>query len=58
MHVIIVQLLNFGTFGVQISLTSMSPFIEIPLATVLTLVICLTLIVPIKKVPVVAKLIG
>jgi surface polysaccharide O-acyltransferase-like enzyme len=58
MHVIIVQLLNFGTFGLQISLTSMSPFIEIPLATALTLLICLTVIVPVKKVPALAKLIG
>jgi surface polysaccharide O-acyltransferase-like enzyme len=58
MHVIIVQLLNYGTFGFQISLTSMSPLIEIPLATILTLVICLTLIVPIKKIPYLSKLIG
>lgn len=58
MHVIIVQLLNYGTFGLQLSLTSMSPLIEIPLATLATLAICLTVIVPVKKVPALAKLIG
>ncbi len=54
----VLGVLNSGTLGVRISLLSISPPLEIPLATVATLFICLSIILPIKKVGVFGKLIG
>ncbi len=58
MHLIVLQLLNSGTFGIRISVLSIPSPIEIPLATAATLFICLGLIVVLKKIPVIRKLIG
>ena len=58
MHAIVIEVLNSGTLGIRISLTSMSPLIEIPLATVATLFICLGSILVIKRIPFFRKLIG
>jgi surface polysaccharide O-acyltransferase-like enzyme len=57
-HVIVLESLQYGFFSFTLSITSMNPFIAIPLSTFLTLLICLAVIVPLKRVPYVKKLIG
>lgn len=58
LHVIILESLQYGYFGFTLGITSMNPFIAIPLSTGLTLLICLAVIVPLKQIPYVKKLIG
>jgi surface polysaccharide O-acyltransferase-like enzyme len=58
-HVIVLEVLQKGYFfGFTISITKMNPIIEIPLITALTLLICLAVIVPLKKIPYVKRIIG
>jgi surface polysaccharide O-acyltransferase-like enzyme len=57
-HVMVLEALHQGFFGFRISLATVNPVIEVPLATTITLFICLLVIVPLKKVPVVKRLIG
>ena len=57
-HVMVLEALQKGFFGFKISITTMSPIIEIPLITALTLLICLAIIVPIKKLPYLKRIIG
>jgi surface polysaccharide O-acyltransferase-like enzyme len=58
-HAIVLEALQKGYFfGFTISITTMNPFIEIPLLTSLTLLICLAVIVPLKKIPYVKRIIG
>jgi surface polysaccharide O-acyltransferase-like enzyme len=57
-HVMVLETLQKGYLGFKISVTTMNPIIEIPLITVVTLLICLVIIVPLKKIPYVKRLIG
>jgi surface polysaccharide O-acyltransferase-like enzyme len=57
-HVIVLESLQKGYFGFTISITKMNPIIEIPLITALTLLICLAVIVPLKKIPYVKRIIS
>jgi surface polysaccharide O-acyltransferase-like enzyme len=57
-HVIVLETLQKGYLGFKISVTNLNPIIEIPLITVVTLVICLAIIIPIKKIPYVKRIIG
>ncbi len=57
-HVIVLETLQRGYLGFTISVTTINPFIEIPLITALTLLICLAIIVPLKKIPYVNRVIG
>jgi surface polysaccharide O-acyltransferase-like enzyme len=57
-HVMVLEALQKGFFGFQISLATMNPFLEVPLLTALTLLICLAVIYPLKKIPLVKKIIG
>jgi surface polysaccharide O-acyltransferase-like enzyme len=57
-HVIVLESLNKGFLGFKLSLTVITPVIEIPLATVATLFLTLGLILLMKKVPILRKLIG
>jgi surface polysaccharide O-acyltransferase-like enzyme len=57
-HVIVLETLNKGLLGFKISLLEISPLIEIPLATAVTLIITLGLILLMKKVPILKTLIG
>lgn len=57
-HVIILETLQNGYLGFRISLTTINPIIEIPLITAITLLICLAIIVPLKKLPYVKRIIG
>jgi surface polysaccharide O-acyltransferase-like enzyme len=58
MHIIILESLQRGYFGVQISISTMNPIIEIPLVTAVTLIICLAILYPISKVSALKKIIG
>jgi surface polysaccharide O-acyltransferase-like enzyme len=57
-HVMVLEALQKGFFGFQISLSTMNPVLEIPLITVTTLLICLAVIYPLKKIPIVKRLLG
>jgi surface polysaccharide O-acyltransferase-like enzyme len=57
-HVMVLETLQKGYLGFKISVTTMNPIIEIPLVTVVTLLICLAIIVPLKKIPYVKRIIG
>lgn len=57
-HVMVLEALQKGFSGFQISLSTMNPVLEVPLLTVVTLLICLIVIYPLKKIPFVKKLIG
>ena len=57
-HLIILEALQNGYLGFRISLTTINPIIEIPLITTVTLLICLAIIVPLKKLPYVKRIIG
>jgi surface polysaccharide O-acyltransferase-like enzyme len=57
-HVIVLETLQKGYLGFKISVTNLNPIIEIPLITVVTLLICLAIILPIKKIPYVNRIIG
>jgi surface polysaccharide O-acyltransferase-like enzyme len=58
-HMIVLESLQQGyLLGFTLSLTKLNPIVEIPLVTALTLLICLAVIVPLKKVPYLRELIG
>lgn len=57
-HVIVLESLWNGYFGFKISILTINPIIEIPLATVTTLLICLLLLYPVSKISILKKIIG
>lgn len=57
-HIMILESLQKGYFGFQISLSTMNPVFEIPFVTIVTLFLSLGGILLLKKVPVVKRLIG
>ncbi|WNZ29428.1 MAG: acyltransferase [Candidatus Bathyarchaeota archaeon] len=57
-HVMVLQSLQMGFFGFRISITTMNPFIEVPLITAVTLLICIAVVYPLQKIPVINKIIG
>jgi surface polysaccharide O-acyltransferase-like enzyme len=57
-HVIVLEALQYGYLGFKVSVTTLNPIIEIPLVTALTLLICLAIFVPLKKLPYVKRIIG
>jgi len=57
-HVIVLEALQKGYLGFKISVTTINPIIEIPLVTAVTLLICLAILVPLKKLPYVNRIIG
>lgn len=57
-HVIVLQSLQMGFLGFQLSITTINPFIEVPLITATTLLICILVIYPMQKIPVINKIIG
>ncbi len=57
-HPIVLETLQKGYLGFAINITSINPIVEIPLITALTLLICLAIIVPLKKIPYVKRIIG
>jgi len=57
-HIIVLETLQRGVFGFKLSVITINPIIEIPLITVVTLLICLAIIVPLKKLPYIKRIIG
>lgn len=58
-HVIVLETLQRGyLWGFTISGNTLNSIVEIPLLTVVTLFICLAVILPLRKVPVINRLIG
>ena len=57
-HVMVLETLQKGYLGFKISVTTINPIIEIPVITAVTLLICLAVIVPLKKIPYVKKVLG
>lgn len=57
-HVIVLESLQRGFLGFTLSITSINSFIAIPLSAALTLLICLAVIVPLKRIPYLKRLIG
>jgi surface polysaccharide O-acyltransferase-like enzyme len=58
-HVIVLETLQRGyLWGFSISGNNLNSIIEVPLITIVTLLICLGVILPLKEVPVIKKLIG
>ncbi len=57
-HFMVLEVLQRGYLGVQISLSTMNPIIEMPLLTIVTLIICLLVLYPLKKIPLVNKIVG
>jgi len=58
LHVMIIESLQRGYFGFTISGTTMNSIVEVPLLSVVTLFICLAVIIPLKKIPVLKRIIG
>ena len=57
-HVMVIESLQAGYFGFAINGNTINSIIGVPLITVVTLFISLAVIVPLKKVPVLRRLIG
>jgi surface polysaccharide O-acyltransferase-like enzyme len=57
-HVMVMEVLQRGYLGFSISVTTLNPIIEIPLIATVTLLICVAVIVPLKKIPYVKRIIG
>jgi surface polysaccharide O-acyltransferase-like enzyme len=58
-HVIVLETLQRGyLWGFTISGNNLNSIIEVPLVTVVTLLICLGVILPLRKVPIIKNLIG
>ncbi len=57
-HVIVLESLQKGYLGFKISVTTINPIIEIPLITVVTLLICLAIIAPLKRLPYLKNIVG
>ncbi len=57
-HVIVLESLWNGYLGVRISILTINPILEIPLATVATLLICLLLLYPVSKISIFKKIVG
>jgi surface polysaccharide O-acyltransferase-like enzyme len=57
-HMIVIYTLQQGLLGIKLNGDVVSSIIGVPLMALLTLAICLAILVPLKKVPVLKKLIG
>jgi surface polysaccharide O-acyltransferase-like enzyme len=57
-HVMILEALQKGYFGFTLNGNTVNSIIGVPLITVVTLFICLAVIIPLKKIPVLKRLIG
>lgn len=54
----VLETLQKGYLGFKLSVMTMNPIVEIPLITVVTLLISLAIIVPLKKIPHMKDIIG
>jgi surface polysaccharide O-acyltransferase-like enzyme len=58
LHVMVIESIQSGYFGFEISSNTLNSIIGVPLISMVTLFICLAVIIPLKKIPVVKRLIG
>jgi surface polysaccharide O-acyltransferase-like enzyme len=58
MHYIILECFIFGFFGFHLNAYTLNPIIEIPLLTLLTFGLTAVIVYPLKKIPIVKRLIG
>ena len=58
LHPIIMEFLQNGYFGFAINGNVINQVIEVPILTFATLAICLAIIIPVSKIPIVKKLVG
>ena len=58
LHVMILESLQRGYFGFTISSLTINSIIGVPLISLVTLLICLAVIIPSKKIPVLKRLVG
>jgi surface polysaccharide O-acyltransferase-like enzyme len=58
LHVMIIESIQRGYFGFTINSNTLNSIIGVPLISVITFFICLAVIIPLKKIPVLKKLIG
>ena len=56
LHIIVLESLQRGFFGVRISIATMNPAFEIPIVAALTLLICLIVLYPASKISVLKKI--
>jgi surface polysaccharide O-acyltransferase-like enzyme len=57
-HFMVIETLQNGYLGFRISVTTLNPIVGIPLLTGITLLICLLVIYPLRKIPLINKIIG
>jgi surface polysaccharide O-acyltransferase-like enzyme len=57
-HMIVIYTLQQGLLGITLNGDVVNSIIGVPLMALLTLAICLAILVPLKKVPVLKRLIG
>ena len=58
LHPIIMESLQNGYFGFVISGNVINQIVEVPILTFVTLAICLLIIIPVSKIPLIKKLVG
>ncbi len=58
MHYMILESLMFGFFGFTLNASVLNPIIEIPLLTVVTFSLTVLIVYPLKKIPIVKRIIG
>ncbi len=58
LHVMVLESLERGFLGFTFKITSFNAFLAIPLLTLVTLLICLAIILPLKRIPYLKRLIG
>ena len=58
LHIIVLESLQRGFFGVRISIVTLNPVFDIPLVAALTLLICLIVLYPASKISILKKIIG
>jgi surface polysaccharide O-acyltransferase-like enzyme len=58
LHPIIMESLQKGYFGFTLSGNLLNEIIEVPILTIATLAICLAIIIPVSKIPIIKKLVG
>jgi len=57
-HMMVIYILQNGYLGITLNGNTVNSIVGVPLMTILTLLICLAVIVPLKKVPFLKRLIG
>ncbi len=58
LHVMVLESLQRGYFGFQISVNTMNPIVEVPLVTAITFVLSIGIVFVLKKIPIVKRVIG